>query len=156
MALTRWQRPGFGSWSPVRQLTALRDEIDRLFDTPFANLATGTHQLSSGWVPMVDVYEDPDNLTVQVELPGMKKDELNISLHQGLLTISGERKEGSRYEGAEVYRGERFLGRFQRTFSLPVPVDGENVKATFVDGILSVTLPKREEAKPKQIEVKLS
>lgn len=151
MTLTRWQRP---DWNPVRQLSSsLRDEIDRLFGSPLSWLEDGSQPFSSGWHPAVDVYEDKDNLFVRAELPGMKKDEIDISLHEGVLTLSGERKLEKEYDQAESHRVERFVGRFQRSITLPAPVDAAKVRATYKDGILAITLPKAEEAKPKQINV---
>jgi HSP20 family protein len=141
--------PGFG------RLTDLRDEIDRLFETPLAEW-TRASQLLSGWTPAIDLYEDKDNLYVRAELPGMKREQIEVSLHEGTLSISGERKGESKQEGAEVYRAERFFGRFQRTVTLPAPVSPEKVKAQYKDGLLTITLPKTEEAKPKRIDVNLS
>ena len=86
----------------------------------------------------------------------MKKEEIDISLHDGCLSISGERKSESNHEGAEIYRAERFFGRFQRTVTLPTPLRTDKVKAQYKDGILTVTLPKAEEAKPKHIDVNMS
>jgi len=156
MALIRWQRPETAYWSPFRQLTTLRDEIDRLFESPLTELTHGSQQLLSGWLPPVDLYEDKDSLHVKAELPGMNKEGISISVHDGVLSISGERKEESKHKEAEVYRAERFVGRFQRTVTLPAPVSVDKVKATYKDGILSIVLPKTEEAKPKQIEVNVS
>ena len=148
MTLTRWQRH---NWDPVLQLSSsLRDEIDRLFGNPLEN---GSQPFSSGWVPALDVYEDKDHVFVRAEVPGMKKEEIEISLHEGVLTLSGERKLEKEYEKAESHRTERFVGRFQRSISLPAPVDGGKVRATYKHGILAITLPKAEEAKPRQITV---
>jgi HSP20 family protein len=130
----------------------LREEIDRLFEAPLAEWARST-QLLSGWTPALDVFEDKDNLVVKAELPGMKREEIEVSLHDGSLSISGERKGENKYEDAEVYRAERYVGKFQRTVSLPSPVASDKVKAQYTDGVLTVTLPKTEEAKPKQIDV---
>ncbi len=154
MNLTRWQRPEL-SWPGFGRLTSLRDEIDRLFEAPLAELTHGS-QLLSGWTPALDVYEDKDNVIVKAELPGMKREEINVSLHDGSLSISGERKSEEKYGNAEVYRTERFFGRFQRTVTLPTAVASDKVKAQYKDGILTVTLPKTEEAKPKQIDVNVS
>jgi HSP20 family protein len=132
------------------RLTDLRDEIDRLFESP---LSRATEFL--GWAPAFDVYEEKDNFVVKAELPGMKKEEINVSLHDGDLIISGERKSETKSEGTEVYRAERYFGKFQRTVSLPPTVAANNVKAEYKDGILTVTLPKSEDAKPRQIEVKV-
>ena len=154
MALTRWHRPEL-SWSPFRQLSTLRDEIDRLFESPLTALTAASQQFLSGWAPAIDLHEDNDNLVLRAELPGMKKEDIDISLQEDLLTLSGERKEEQYHKDAEVYRSERFLGRFQRTITLPFPVDVSKVQAAYKDGILTVTLPKAEHAKPRQIEVRV-
>lgn len=152
--LTRWQRPNLGL-PTFGRLSSLRDELDRLFEFPLAELARGS-QLLSGWTPALDVFEDKDNVIVKAELPGMKKEEIEVSLHDGTLSISGERKNETKFEGAEVYRAERFVGRFQRSVTLPTPVASDKVSAQYKDGILTITLPKTEEAKPKQIDVKVA
>jgi HSP20 family protein len=154
-SLTRWQRPELGTWPGFGRLSNLREEIDRLFGAPLAELAPGA-QLLSGWTPAIDLYEDKDNVYVKAELPGMKREEIDLSLHEGTLSLSGERKSESKYQNAEVYRAERFYGRFQRTVTLPTPVAADKVKAQYKDGILTVTLPKTEEAKPKHIDVNVS
>jgi HSP20 family protein len=153
--LTRWQRPEAALWPNFGRLTDLRDEIDRLFEAPMAELVRGS-QLMSGWTPALDLFEDKDNLYVRAELPGMKKEDIELSLHEGTLSLSGERKQESKYQDAEVYRTERFFGRFQRTVSLSAPVAADKVKAQYKDGVLTVTLPKTEEAKPKHIDVNVS
>jgi len=154
MALIRWQRPETARWDPFHQLSSLRDEIDRLFESPFSALSEGLQPFMSGWSPALDLYEDKDNFLLKAELPGMKKDEIEIQLHDGVLTLSGERKEEKKSEGADIHRSERFVGRFQRTLTLPSQVDADKVKASYQDGILTVTLPKSEAAKPKQIQIK--
>ena len=153
--LIRWQRPELSTWPGFGRLTSLRDEIDRLFEAPLAELARSS-QLLSGWTPAFDVYEDKDNYYVRAELPGMKKEEIELSMHNGSLSISGERKSDENLKEAEVYRAERFFGRFQRTITLPTQVAVDKIKAQYQDGLLSVTLPKAEEAKPKHIDVKVS
>src|SRR4051812_30870939 len=153
MRLTRWQRPESNVWDPFRQLSSLRDEIDRLFESPLSTLTETTQPFLNGWSPAVDLFQDKDNVTLRAELPGMKKEEIDISLHDGVLTLSGERKAEQTHEEADSCRSERFLGRFQRTLTLPSLVDADKAKASYKDGILTVVLPKAEEAKPKQIEV---
>ena len=153
-SLTRWQRPGLTAWTGFGRLTDLRDEIDRLFEAPLAELARGSHLLS-GWTPALDMHEDKDNVYVRLELPGMKKEDIELSLHDGSLSIAGERKGEEQSKDAEVYRAERFFGRFQRTITLPTAVAVDKVKAHYADGVLTVTLPKAEEAKPKRIDVKV-
>ena len=151
MRLMRWQRPET-SWGPFEQLTNLRDEINRLFDVPFGD---GGHESEFfAWAPAVDLCENKDHLVVKAELPGLNKDEIDIALHEGNLIISGERKFESQGEEGEASRSERFFGRFQRALELPKPVDPSKVTATYRDGILTVTMPKTEESKPKQITVK--
>jgi len=154
MMLTRWQRPELTSWPVFGRLSDLRTEIDRLFESPFTELAR-TSSLLGGWMPALDLFEDKDHFIVTAELPGMKKDDINLTVHDGCLTISGERREERKRESAEVHRAERFVGRFQRTVALPAPVAVEKITASYKDGVLTVTLPKTEEAKPKQIEVKV-
>lgn len=154
MNLIRWHRPDLTSWPGAGRLSELRDEIDRLFDVPLEELARSS-QLFSGWTPALDMHEEKDKLVVQVELPGMKKEDIDISLHDGCLSISGERKKEEEFKGAEVYRTERFVGKFQRTITLPAPVAVDKVKAHYRDGVLTITLPKTEEAKPKQIDVQI-
>ena len=114
---------------------------------------TRSSQLLSGWTPAIDLYEDKDNFYLKAELPGMKKEDIELSLHDGSISISGERKTENKYGEDELYRAERFFGRFQRTVTLPAPVASDKIKAQYRDGILTVTLPKTEEAKPKHIDV---
>jgi HSP20 family protein len=153
--LMRWNRPDLATWPAFGRLNDLRDEIDRLFESPLAELARGS-QLLSGWTPALDLYEDKDHFVVKAELPGMKKEDIEVSMHEGSLSISGERKSEEKHKDADVYRTERFFGRFQRTVALPTPVAADKVKAAYKDGVLTITLPKTEEAKPKQIEVNVS
>jgi HSP20 family protein len=155
MNLIRWQRPELSTWSGFDRFSTLRDEIDRLFEGPLSELARTSHLLS-GWTPPLDVHEDKDNFVVQVELPGMKKEDIEVSVHEGSLSISGERKSEEKVEEADVYRSERFFGRFQRSITLPTAVAADKIKAQYKEGVLTVTLPKAEEAKPKQIDVQVN
>jgi HSP20 family protein len=159
MTLTRWQRPDFWGLSPLRRMTSLRDQVDSLFNLAFGHLADAKQengqglQLMEGWFPPVDVYEDKDNLLVKAELPGLKKEDIQISLDNGNLTLSGERKQEEKHQDAGVYRSERWVGRFHRTVSLPCRVDVEKIDASYSEGVLTVTLPKAEDAKPKRIPI---
>ena len=153
MRLTRTRNFDPQSWDPFRQLSSLRDEIDQLFEEPLASARVPqSFWLSGGW-PTVDIHEDRDHIVVTVEVPGMKRDDIDVSVHDGVLSISGERKVGEKYENADAHRSERFTGRFQRSFTLPVLVNVDKANASYQDGILTVTLPKAEEAKPKQITI---
>ena len=153
MSLTRYQYPQPTSWSSFDRLASLRDEMDRLFDFAWPTRDSG---LFSGWSPALDVHDEKDNLVVHLELPGMKKEEINISLHDGALTVSGERKQEREQKEGESFRSERYFGKFQRSVTLPAAVDAKNVKASYKDGLLTIHLPKAEEAKPKQIAVNVS
>ena len=154
MNLIKWQRPILTTWPGLGRLSDLRDEIDRLFESPLGE--TRTSQLLSGWTPALDVYEEKDHFIVKAELPGLKKEDIEVSFYDGGLSISGERKSETNHEDAEVYRAERFFGRFQRTLTLPTPVAVDKARASYQDGVLTVTLPKTEEAKPKRIDVSVS
>ena len=157
MNIVRYQRnPHPELPSAFNRLSNLREEMDQLFDASFGPFFGSTASFS-GWAPALDVYEDKDQFTVVVDLPGFKKDQVEISLHQGALTISGERKQESQGKDKEEgLRAERYFGRFQRTVTLPADVNAEGVRASLQDGILKIELPKAEEAKPKQIEVSVS
>ena len=152
MKLARYQRPEFWGWSGFNRLTSLRDEINDLFESTFAN--GGGSDVLNTWAPALDVYEDANHLIVRAEVPGMKKEEINVSLENNVLTVSGERRNEKKYEGSEASREERFFGRFARSVTLQKQVNVSAVKASYKDGILTITLPKAEEAKPRQIEVK--
>ena len=153
MTPARFNNRNLETWDPLRHLSSLREEIDRLFDQPLSVFNTPQQfWLGGGW-PTVDLFEDRDKLVVKVEVPGMKKEDIDISLHDGVLAISGERKMEEKYDKAETHRSERFVGRFHRALSLPVAVQADKTNATYQDGVLTITLPKAEEAKAKQIQV---
>jgi len=153
MSIIRYQVPQLSNWSSSDRLASLRDEVNRLFDFSWPSRDSG---LFSGWSPALDVFDDKDNLVVKVELPGLNKDAINISLDKGVLTISGERKQERESKEGESFRSERYFGKFQRSVTLPTPVDGSKVSASYKDGVLTVDLPKVEEAKPKQIAVNVA
>jgi HSP20 family protein len=151
MSIIRYRTPELATWSPFNRLSSLRDLLDSAFQ-----LASSGPEATSGWLPALDVFEDDDKITVQVELAGMKKEDFDISLQDDVLIISGERKsDGEKREG-ESFRSERFFGSFSRSITLPSSVKAEGVKAAYEDGVLTVTLPKAEEAKPKKIQVNIN
>jgi HSP20 family protein len=154
MKLIHYSRPEL-AWPGFGRLSNLGDELDRLFESPWSELGR-TSQLLRGWTPALDVYENKENFIVKAELPGVRKEDIDVSLHADSLSISGERKGETKEGDAEVCRAERFFGRFQRTVTLPAPVAADKVKAQYKDGILTVTLPKTEEAKPKQIDISVN
>ncbi len=152
MSLIRHQSPDLSAWPTFDRWATLRDELNNLFEVPAGN-STRQAQLFSGWTPALDLYQNNDNVVALVEIPGMQKEDIDISLHDGLLTIAGERQSSSASEGDNAERTERFSGKFRRSISLPTRVEAGRVHATYKDGILTVTLPKAEEAKAKKVEV---
>ena len=152
MNLIRYQVPDSAPWSAMDRWSNLRDELNSFFDMPFWNTFARSGQLFTGWSPALDLYESGENIVAVIELPGMRKEDIDISLHDGTLTISGERKREST-NGDKAQRTERYVGTFRRSIALPTHVDAGKVNATYEDGILKVTLPKADEAKPKQIQV---
>ena len=150
MSIIRYQTPSLlpAAFTPLARLSAFQHEVDRLFDLPFlGNGAVG------GWSPALDVFQDKNNLFIKAELPGMKKEDVKLSLHDGVLTLSGERRHEKAHDEKSSLRNERFFGRFERSLNLPFAVDATRVAASYEDGILTVTLPKAEEAKPRQIDI---
>jgi len=154
MNIVRYQRyPQRDLSIAFSRFNNIQAELDRVFGTSFGSLVRPLVS-PNRWNPAVDVYQDKDQFTVYAELPGFKKEEIEISLNGDTLTIGGERKqEASEDQGV---RTERFFGKFQRSLTLPVAVTSEKVTATYQDGILKVILPKAEESKPKQISVSLN
>jgi HSP20 family protein len=142
-------------WPSLNRWANLRDDLDTLLDLPFWNTSGRQSQLFNGWTPALDLYQNSENIVAVVELPGMRKEDIEISLQDGTLSISGERKEERSQENGAT-RTERSAGKFRRTITLPTRVDANKVSASYKDGILTVTLPKAEEAKPKQIQINLN
>ncbi len=143
-------------WEPFRDLMSLQDRMNRLFDESFRGLARPGEEdwvLGGAWAPPVDVYEHEGNIVLKAELPGVDPKDVDIRLENNVLTLRGERKFGSEVKRDSYHRVERSYGTFSRSFTLPSLVDQQHIKADFKDGVLQVTLPKREEAKPKQIQI---
>jgi HSP20 family protein len=141
-------------YDPFRELRSLQDEMNRLF---MSNLSRGGSEegFSSGaWSPQVDIFENKDQIVLEAELPGMKPENVEISIENNVLTLHGERKFEKKDEGDNFHRVERSYGSFTRSFTLPPTVSSENAQAEFENGVLRLTLAKREEAKPRRIEIK--
>ena len=153
MTLIRYQAPELAPWSAADRWDNLKDELNSFFELPFWSSFARPGQLFSGWSPALDLYQSNDNVVVVIELPGMRKEDIEISLHDATLTINGERKRESTGNGDKAERTERYIGTFRRSVALPTRVDANKVSANYRDGILIVTLPKAEEVKPKQIQV---
>ncbi|MEZ5318221.1 MAG: Hsp20/alpha crystallin family protein [Vicinamibacterales bacterium] len=143
MALTRW--------SPVRDLAALEiDRLNRMFDAAFGEepLARG------GWMPPVDIVENANqDVVVKAELPEMKREDIKVTFENNVLTLEGERKFEQDQKKGQLHRVERGYGMFRRSFTMPATVDPTRVSADYKDGVLTITLPRREESRPRQIEV---
>jgi len=152
MAIIKW-RPG-GELDPMDWISDFRSGLDQLFERslgPWRMVKAGL--LDGDWVPGVDVLEDEDKVVVKVDVPGISKEEISLSVQGEVLTVQGEKKQEEEYSEADCHRVERVYGRFQRTISLPAPVDADKVSASCRDGVLEVTLPKKEEVKPRKIEI---
>jgi len=150
MNIIRYQtlEPG---WTVFDPMVSLRHELCQFMANPFAEFHRQA-EFSPGWTPALDVMEDNKNLYVVAELPGVKKENIAISLQEDVLSITVERQEKDQKE-EQTHRLERFTGRFERSITLPKPVTPDQVNAHYQDGILTVTLPKAEEAQPRQIQV---
>ena len=146
MALVRWQ---------PRELFSLRRDFDRLFDDLWANDQGETNGDGTVWRPSVDIRETDHEFLIHADLPGIRKEDIDITVVDGRLTIKGQRHREKEAK-AGLRRVERAYGTFARTFDLPAAVSTEAVAAAYKDGVLEVTVPKAEEARPKQIEVKVS
>ncbi len=141
-------------WTPFGDLATFRREMDRLFEH-FLGVLPGPEVPGPGWVPRLDLTETKDNITVKAELPGLEPKDLDISISGNTLTIKGEKRQEKEEKDEQRRLVERTYGAFVRSVELPVPVAGEKVKATFKNGVLTITLQKTEEAKKKAIPIKV-
>jgi HSP20 family protein len=143
------------TYDPFRELRSLQDEVNRVFSTSFNR--SGDNELMRGaWSPSVDIYENKDQIVLEAELPGMKPEDVNISIENNVLTVHGERKFEKKDEQDNFHRVERSYGSFTRSFTLPPTVAADSADAVFENGVLRLMLAKREEAKPRRIEIKAS
>ena len=141
-------------FDPFRDLAQMQDRINRIF----RDATRGDDELLKGgdWTPVVDIFETSNHeLVLKAELPGLKREDIDIRVENNTLTLRGERKQEAEVSKENFHRVERSYGAFSRSFSLPPTVDTEKVTANFTDGLLTITLPTREEAKPRQIQVKV-
>jgi len=140
-------------YDPFRELRSLQDEMTRLF-TGVAPASSGSEEMPYGaWSPRVDIFENKDNLVLEAELPGMSRDDFELSFENNALTLKGERKFEKKTDGENYHRLERSYGAFTRSFTLPQTVTAEGAKAEFNNGVLHVSLPKREDTKARKIEI---
>jgi HSP20 family protein len=147
MAITRWR--------PFRDVVSIQDEMNKLFDDFFGRPIIRTEWSEGVWNPSVDVSEDKDNVIIKAEMPGMNKDDVKISIQDGVLTLKGEKRQEKEEKDKNYHRIERNYGSFCRSFQLPTSVKSDKVKASYKDGVLSIALPKTEEVKPKEIPISI-
>ena len=139
-------------YDPFRELRGLQDEMTRLF-SGVAGQGSGEELTTGQWFPKVDIFENKDHLVLEAELPGMTRDDFDLSFENNVLTLKGERKFEKKTDEGSYHRVERSYGNFTRSFTLPQTVTAEGAQAEFDNGVLHVTLPKREEVKARKIEI---
>src|SRR4051794_28046903 len=144
MALVRWE--------PGREVDSLQSEVNRVFDAFFGGSGNATR--ARRWVPPVDLVETDDHLVLRADLPGMKREDVEIEIKDGALTVSGERKADHEENAEGYYRVERAFGRFSRSLTLPDGIEPDAVEASFADGVLEVRIPKPAERKPHRVEIR--
>ena len=142
-------------YDPFRELATLQERMNRIFDDTFTSASRREDEgLSATWTPPVDVLEKRDRIVLTAELPGFSEDQVQLRFEDGVLTLEGERRFEKEVDEARYHCVERSYGRFSRSFRLPANVDEESITATFVNGLLVVELPKREEVRPKSIRIR--
>ncbi|MBK9305920.1 MAG: Hsp20/alpha crystallin family protein [Nitrospira sp.] len=144
-------------WDPFRELEEVSDRLNRMFARPATRSSNGKEtMIVADWTPSVDISETEGEYQIKAEIPDVKKEDVKVTLEDGVLTIQGERRHEKEEKGKKYHRIERSYGSFVRTFSLPDVIDEEKVKAEFKEGVLNLSLPKSEKAKPKAIDVKVA
>ncbi|MCL2103340.1 MAG: Hsp20/alpha crystallin family protein [Syntrophorhabdaceae bacterium] len=147
MTIVRW-------WDPMRDISAIQEKMNQLFEDTMSRSRSREEGLGPGmWTPAVDIYETNDGVVVKAELPGLTKEQIGIEVKDGLLILKGERKIEKDMKEENYHRIERAYGTFQRSFSLPASVDQEKISANLKEGVLELILPKKEQAKKRQISV---
>jgi len=144
-------------WDPFRELEDMSERLNRVFSSRPALRTNGKENLTvADWVPRVDISETENEYIIKAELPEVKKEDVKVTVEDGVLTIQGERRQEKEEKGKRFHRVERSYGSFVRSFTLPESVDNAGVKAEYKDGVLNLHLPKSEKVKPKAIEVKVA
>jgi HSP20 family protein len=143
-------------WDPLRELDEMSSRLSRIFAQPLSARLTGDGETFADWAPAIDVQETESEYLVKADLPEVKKDDVKISVQDGVLAVEGERRQEKEEKGKTFHRVERSYGKFVRRLSVPTDVDQQKVSAEFKDGVLNVHLPKSPSAKPRAIDVKVS
>jgi HSP20 family protein len=138
-------------WDPFQEFVAMSNRLNRTVNDSYT---PRTEDAFGAWTPPVDIFERQDHLVIRAEVPGVQKEDMDVRIENGVLTLHGERKQETDVKEESAHRMERVYGAFTRSFSLPTTVDAAKVTATYKDGVLEVTVPKAETAKPKCIEIK--
>ena len=145
-------------WNPTEEASSLSQRMERLFDEMVGSGLWRSSQerpLRGSWVPAVNILEKQDAMVITADLPGLKAEDVEVTVEQGTLSIRGERKLEEKQEGETLHRVERVYGLFERTFTLPNTVDPTKIEARFKNGEMTLTLPKREESKPRSVKIKV-
>ena len=142
-------------WDPFRELEEVSERLNRVFGRPTTNRENREQMTLADWSPAVDIFETDKEYAIKVELPEVNKEDVKVTVQQGVLTIRGERRQQNEEKGRRYHRIERAYGTFVRNFSVPDEVDDSRIAAEAKDGMLHVRLPKAEKAKPQSIEVKV-
>jgi HSP20 family protein len=142
-------------WEPFRDLVNLQQSINKLFEESILQWPKRAGVFATAWSFPVDVKETADSVVVKAELPGMEKDDIKVHFVNNQLTIQGERKQEAREEGERFLKIERSYGSFYRAFTLDVPVKADEIKANYKNGVLEIIIPKKEEVKPREIQVEV-
>lgn len=145
---------GISRWDPFHNISSLQEQVNRLFERNSS--ANSDHATLTAWAPSVDVYETENELVIKADLPEVVEKDLDVRVENNMLTIRGERKFEQSVKEESYLRMERSYGSFGRSFSLPNTVDTQAIKAQYTDGVLTVTLPKRAESKPKQVKINIT
>lgn len=140
-------------WDPFRDINVLQDRMNRLFEDAGRGWKTDEPVSANTWSPAVDIFEAQGEIVVKAELPGMDRKDITLNLENNVLTLKGERRFEKETKEENYHRIERAYGGFSRSFSIPATVDEEKIHADYKDGVLKIILPKKEQAKPKQIRI---
>ena len=140
-------------WDPFRDMNVLQDRMNRLFEDAGRGWRGSEPSATTAWSPAVDIFETEGEIVVKAELPGMERKDITLSLEKNVLTLKGERRFDKETKEENYHRVERAYGGFSRSFSIPATVDDEKIRADYKDGVLKIILPKKEQLKPKQIQI---
>lgn len=143
-------------WSPLRDVLGVRDEMDRLLDEFYGRTVSSGEKFEGDWTPVMDISDSNGDIVASMELPGLKTDDIKVSVEDDVLTVTGEKKQQESQSGDNWRRVERTYGYFKRSVKLPAPVDADKVKAAYKDGVLTISMPKIESKKAKEIPIHVS